>query len=87
MPLPRRGMDGRITGPGFDLAGNQVDLGAKPFGDPSLTIGFDLTYLPWNLTVDVGSALSQYLLEPHIHEGVESDVLLTFRWDGWSGTR
>ena len=85
LPLPRRGMDGRITGPGFDLAGNQADNGAgKHFGDPSVTLGFDLTYLPWNLTVDLGTAVSQYLLEPQIHEGVDHDLLLTVRWDGWS---
>ena len=84
MPLPRRGMDGRITGPGFDLAGNQADFGDKPFGDPSVTMGFDVTYLPWNLTVDVGAALTQYLVEPHIHEGVDHDILLTVRWDGWT---
>jgi hypothetical protein len=85
IPLPRRGMDGRITGPGFDLAGNQAEVGAgKHFGDPSVTIGFDVTYLPWNLSVDLGTAVSQYLLEPRIHEGVDRDLLLTVRWDGWS---
>lgn len=83
MPLPRRGMDGRITGPGFDLAGNQADNGAgKHFGDPSVTLGFDLTYLPWHLTFDLGTAVSQYLLEPKIHEGVDHDLLFTVRWDG-----
>jgi hypothetical protein len=85
LPLPRRGMDGRITGPGFDLAGNQAEAGAgKHFGDPSVTIGFDVTYLPWNLTFDLGTAMSQYLLEPKIHEGVDQDLLFTVRWDGWS---
>jgi hypothetical protein len=84
MPLPRRGMDGHITGPGFDLAGNQEDEGAgKHFGDPSVTLGFDLTYLPWNLTFDLGTAVSQFLLEPRIHEGVDHDLLLTVRWDGF----
>lgn len=83
LPLPRRGMDGRITGPGFDLAGNQADNGAgKHFGDPSVTIGFDLTYLPWNLTFDLGTVVTQYFLEPYIHEGVDRDLLLTVRWDG-----
>ncbi len=82
IPRPRRGMEGRITGPGFDLSGNQADFGARPFGDPSVTIGFDVTYLPWNLTVDLGSTVTQYLVEPHVHEGVDHDVLLTIRWDG-----
>ena len=56
----------------------------KHFGDPSVTIGFDVTYLPWNLTFDLGTAVTQYLLEPHIHEGVDHDVVMTVRWDGWS---
>jgi hypothetical protein len=85
IPLPRRGMEGRITGPGFDLAGNQAEVGAgKHFGDSSVTIGFDVTYLPWNLTFDLGTAVSQYLLEPRIHEGVDHNLLFTVRWDGWS---
>ena len=45
MPLPRRGMVGHITGPGFDLSGDQETNGhGAHFGDPSLTIGFDVTY-------------------------------------------
>lgn len=81
MPLPRRGMAGRITGPGFDLAGNQADNGAgKHFGDPSVTLGFDVTYSPWDLTIDFGSTFSQALLEPKIHEGVEHDLVLTGYW-------
>jgi hypothetical protein len=81
MPLPRRGMQGRISGPGFDLRGNQQDFGAgRHFGDPSVTLGFDVTYLPWHLSLDVGSAFSQYLLEPHIHEGIDRNLLLTVRW-------
>src|ERR1044071_982528 len=38
MPLPRRAMTGRVTGPGFDLAGDTASFGAgKHFGDPSIT--------------------------------------------------
>ena len=84
MPLPRRGMPGHITGPGFDLRGNQEDVGTgKHFGDPSVTLGLDVTYLPWHLSFDLGSAFSQYLIEPHIHEGIDRNLLLTVRWDGW----
>jgi hypothetical protein len=73
-----------IDGPGFDLAGNQAANGAgKHFGDPSVTIGFDVTYLPWHVTFDLGTAVSQYLLEPQIHEGVDHDLLFTLRWDGF----
>ena len=81
MPLPRRGVAGRITGPGFDLVGSTDQNGhGKHFGDPSVTVGFDLTYLPWNLTIDVGSTLSQAALEPFIHEGVKHNWLLSTHW-------
>jgi hypothetical protein len=81
MPLPRRGVVGHITGPEFDLAGNTATNGhGKHFGDPSLTAGFDLTYLPWGLTIDVGSTLSQAALEPFIHEGVQHNWFLSAHW-------
>lgn len=81
MPLPRRGIAGHITGPGFDLTGNTADNGTgTPFGDPSVTIGFNVTYTPWHLTVDLGSTITQALIEPKIHEGVQHDLLLTAYW-------
>lgn len=81
VPLPRRGVEGRITGPGYDLSGDTSETGVgTPFGDPSVTFGFDVTYRPWNLTVDVGTAISQALLEPVIHKGIASNWLLSFSW-------
>lgn len=82
MAIPqRRAMAGRITGPGFDVAGNTADNGAgKHFGDPSVTLGFDVTYLPWNLTVDVGSLVSQAGVEPFIHEGIDRNWALQLYW-------
>jgi hypothetical protein len=81
LPRPRRGIAGRITGPGFDLTGNTADNGTgTPFGDPSVTIGFNVTYRPWNLTVDLGSTITQALIEPRIHEGVQHNLLLTAHW-------
>lgn len=81
LPLPRRGVEGHITGPGFDLHGNTDEVGAgKHFGDPSLTIGMDLTYEPAHFTIDVGTLVTQYLLEPFIHKGIDANWLLTCRW-------
>jgi hypothetical protein len=80
IPLPRRGVVGHITGPGYDLQGDTGAYGDKPFGDPSLTMGFDITYRPWNLTIDVGSVASQALLEPLIHEGVDRNWLISASW-------
>jgi hypothetical protein len=39
-----------------------------------------MTYEPWNLTVDLGSTVTQALLEPHIHEGVEHNLMLSAFW-------
>jgi hypothetical protein len=81
LPLPRRGVVGHITGPGYDLRGDTGRTGVgKPFGDPSVTLGFDITYRPWNLTVDVGSVITQALVEPLIHEGIDSNWLVSVSW-------
>ena len=80
IPLPRRGVEGRITGPAFDLQGSTADNGDKPFGDPSVTIGFNITYVPWDLTVDFGSTITQALFEPLIHEGVKQNLMLSTHW-------
>jgi hypothetical protein len=80
-PLPRRGVAGHITGPGFDLAGSTADHGNTPFGDPSLTIGLNVTYEPWDLTVDVGTTITQVLLEPLIHEGVSENLMISVFWN------
>lgn len=83
LPLPRRGVVGQISGPGFDLAGDSDTNGeGKHFGDPSVTLGFDATYAPWNLTFDVGSIISQAVAEPFIHKGIDSNWVVSARW-GW----
>jgi hypothetical protein len=82
MPLPRRAMEGRISGPGFDLSGNTETFGAgKHFGDPSVTLGLNVTYLPWHLTVDAGSLVAQALVEPVVHEGIGRNWVLQFHWE------
>jgi hypothetical protein len=81
LPLPRRGVVGHITGPSFDLAGSTDTNGhGKHFGDPALTLGFDLTYQPWHLTIDLGSTLTQAAFEPLVHEGVQHNWMVAARW-------
>ncbi|MEO8313173.1 MAG: hypothetical protein ABI645_00120 [Pseudomonadota bacterium] len=81
LPLPRRSVSGQITGPGFSLQGDTAsNHNGSHFGDPSLTIGYDISYLPWHLTVDIGSTLTQGLLEPLIHEGIATNWLVNVRW-------
>lgn len=80
-PNPRRGVAGHITGPGFDLAGDTESAGhGTHFGDPSITIGFDVTWLPAHLTVDVGTIVTQALLEPVAHKGVDTNWVVSAGW-------
>ena len=80
-PNPRRGVVGHITGPGFDLHGDQETAGAGVhFGDPSVTLGFDVTYLPAHLTVDVGTLVTQALVEPVVHKGIDTNWVISFQW-------
>ena len=81
VPFPRRGVIGHITGPGFDLHGDTDKVGeGKHFGDPSLTVGVDITYLPANVSVDVGTLLTQYCLEPIGKKGIDTNWLLSGQW-------
>lgn len=78
IPLPRRGFQGRITGPGFDLSGDVGSAGhGKRFGDLSVTLGLDGTYKPWGLTFDFGSLVTQALLESVIHKGIDQNWLIS----------
>lgn len=81
VPFPRRGVIGHITGPGFDLHGDTESVGeGKHFGDASLTLGVDVTYLPANLSIDVGTLLTQYLLEPIGKKGIDTNWVLSGQW-------
>lgn len=81
LPLPQRGVVGHITGPDFDLHGDTAEVGnGKHFGDPSLTLGLDVTYEPLHLSVDVGTTLTQWLFEPLIHKGIDQNWVLSARW-------
>jgi hypothetical protein len=81
LPLPRRGFVGHIATAQFDIHGDTADVGnGKHFGDPSVTIGLDCTYRPAHLSFDIGTVLTQGLLEPRIHEGVDSDWVVSVRW-------
>jgi hypothetical protein len=77
-PLPRRGVAGHITGPGFDIYGNTADVGnGKHFGDPSLTLGYTVTYRPAHVSFDVGTLLTQALLDPQIHRGIDTNFVMS----------
>ncbi len=78
LPRPRGAVAGHMTGPGFDLAGDSATAGNRyHMGDGYLTLGFAITYLPAHLTFDVGTVISQYLLEPVVDEGIDRDLVLS----------
>ena len=78
-PLRKRSVVGHITGPGFDIHGDTETAGnGVHFGDPSLTLGYTVSYEPLHLSVDLGTLVTQYLLEPRINRGIERNLLLSF---------
>jgi hypothetical protein len=80
-PNPRYGVVGHITGPGFDLHGDTEEAGeGVHFGDPSLTLGLDVTYLPAHFSVDLGTLVTQRLLEPIAHIGIDANWVLSCQW-------
>ena len=82
VPLPRAGWRGRISGAGFSVSGDAGTSGhGKHMGDPFAGIGLTVTYRPWHLSWDLGTALSQALIEPRIHEGVSNVWILSLRWE------
>jgi hypothetical protein len=78
IPLPRRGVQGRITGSGFDLSGDTATSGGgKHVGDISVTLGLDVAYKPWGLTFDLGTFVSQALLEQVAHKGIDQNWVIS----------
>lgn len=79
-PLPRRGFAGRITGPGFDVAGDSGDLGTKPMGDPYVGFGVRLDSRRSGLGIDLGATAFQAFAEGLVHEGIETSILVLVSW-------
>jgi hypothetical protein len=78
IPIPRRGFQGRISGPAFDISGDTETAGAgKHFGDISVTFGLDIGYKPWGLAIDIGTLVSQALLERVAHKGIDQNWVLS----------
>ena len=78
VPLPHRAFQGRITGPGFDQSGDTAQAGnGKHFGDLSVTFGLDATYKPWGVTLELGSLVSQALIERVAHKGIDKTWLVS----------
>ena len=76
-PLPRRGVEGRISGDGFDVSG---DTSARNYGDPTPTIGLVVRYEPWGVEVDLGAALTEAVIEPLMHPGIDQNLAISAAW-------
>ena len=71
----------RALSAAFELSGNAADNGhSKNYGNPSPVIGMGVRYEPWGLEVDVGAALTEAVLEPLWHEGVDQNIALSVAW-------
>ena len=73
-------IDGRITGPGFDLSSQ--DPGGTPgdIGDNFLSLGVSLRHRPSGIEVDIGSTLSYPLFESETRPGIHRALLLLVTW-------
>ena len=78
LPLPRRGVQGRIVGQNFEVTGDTADAGrGKHYGDPALTLGMELEYRPWRVSLDIGALITQPFMEPYLHNGLDRSLLLS----------
>jgi hypothetical protein len=78
MPLPRRGVQGRVVGQDFEVVGDTADAGrGKHYGDPALTLGLELEYRPWRASLDLGALITQPFMEPYLHNGLDRSFLLS----------
>mgnify|MGYP003507674105 CR=1 FL=1 len=81
LPLPPHGLRGRISGPGFEIAGRTDEVGnGKHVGEPYLGFGLALTYRPLGLIVDLGSSLSQAFLERLTHKGLDQNLMMSIEY-------
>jgi hypothetical protein len=81
LPLLPRGLRGRIRGPGFEIGGTTDEVGnGKHVGEPFLGFGLVLTYRPLGLIVDLGSSLSQALVEKLTHKGLDQNLVVSIEY-------
>ena len=81
VPVARRGFAGRITGPGFEFAGDSASAGnGAHFGDTTFSLGLQILYRPAHLSIDVGSTLTQAVLVPLNKRGIDKNIAFCVQW-------
>ncbi len=85
VPLPRRGFAGRISGPGFAVAGDTSGAGhGVHVGDSYVGFGCEVEHLASHLSLELGAGLYQPLYERLVHAGLERAWVLHLVWRGGS---
>jgi len=78
-PVPRRGFQGQINGPGFQLEGDSETAGTgRHIPDGFAGLGFAIESVARRWRVDVGASLWLYLAENKGHEGVDPPLYVHF---------
>ncbi|HEV7667441.1 MAG TPA: hypothetical protein VGS22_02875 [Thermoanaerobaculia bacterium] len=81
LPLPRKGFVGRVTGPGFDRAGDTGSAGhGLHIGDGYVGAGVIFEHTRSGFGFDLGATLYQAGAEPIIDKGIDQSIVLNFTW-------
>ena len=76
-PLPRRGFQGQLSGPGFHAEGDTETAGTgRHIPDGFAGLGFAIESVAHHWRVDVGASLWLYLAENKGHEGVDAPLFV-----------
>jgi len=78
-PTPRRGFQGQLSGPGFQLEGDSEAAGTgRHIPDGFAGLGFAIESVAHRWRVDVGASVWLYLAENKGHEGVDPPLYVHF---------
>jgi len=78
-PVPRRGFQGQISGPGFQLEGDSETAGTgRHIPDGFAGVGFAIDSVAHRWRVDIGASVWLYLAENQGHEGIDPPLFVHF---------
>ncbi|MEO8274840.1 MAG: hypothetical protein ABI639_01390 [Thermoanaerobaculia bacterium] len=82
LPLPRRRLEGTVSGPGFSIAG---EARGGAVGDAYLGVNWEFRHRPTGLGFDLGSSLWFSGTEGVTHEGIHRAYLAHLSWSFGGG--
>lgn len=80
IPLPPGDLDGRLTGPGFDVSTARGDGHPGQIGDAFLGLGLGIQHLRSGLEIDLGSMVWYPLFERATHQGLDRSYGVQLAW-------